>query len=243
MSSADKAAQEKEHTEKIRKLFSGIAEKYDSINRQQSFRRDIAWRRFTSGKMRFFETMRYLDVATGTADLAMDVVKRYDGVSAVGLDIADELLEVGRAKVDRAGLGERIELVNGNALDLPFGDASFDVSGIAFGIRNIRDRLHALREMTRVVAPGGQVVVLELAFHGTGAIKPFYWLYLKVIIPFMAKLVASNREAYEYMGRSIIEFPAPGEFCETMREAGLVDVRSYPLTFGVVRLFTGTKPR
>jgi len=242
MSGSDKAAKEKEHTEKIRKLFSGIAARYDSINRLQSLRRDVRWRRFTSAKMRFFDTMRYLDVATGTADLALEAALRYPDIKVVGVDIAGELLDIGRKKAVELGLGERVELKYGNALDLEFGDSRFDVAGIAFGIRNIRDRLHALREMRRVVAPGGQVMVLELGYHGTGIFKPFYFMYLKAVIPFMARIFSGNRKAYEYLGRSIVEFPAPGAFCDLMRQAGLVDVQSWPLTLGVVRLFVGKRP-
>ena len=242
MGNSNNKDRESEHTEKIRKLFDGIARKYDSINRQQSFMLDITWRRFTTKKMRFFDTMRYLDVATGTADLAIDVVNNHPGVSAVGLDIAEDLLEVGREKLSHAKLTDRIDLISGNALELPFQDNEFDVSGIAFGIRNIKDRLHALSEMTRVIKPGGQVAVLELSFHGTGIFKPFYYLYLKAVIPMMARMVAKDPSAYKYLGQSILEFPAPDDFCGIMREAGLVNVRSYPLTFGVVRLFMGDKP-
>ena len=242
MSGQDRASDESEHTERIRRLFTGIADRYDSINRQQSLRRDVAWRRFTARKMRFFNTMRYLDVASGTADLALDTLRLHPGVSAVGVDIAEELLGIGRRKAREMGLSERLDLRQGNALDLGFPDRSFDVAGIAFGIRNIMDRLQALREMRRVVVPGGQVMVLELSYHGTGLIKPFYCLYLKAVIPFMARLVARDPGAYQYLGRSIIDFPAPEDFCSLMREAGLEDVKSWPLTLGVARLFTGKRP-
>jgi demethylmenaquinone methyltransferase/2-methoxy-6-polyprenyl-1,4-benzoquinol methylase len=205
-------------------------------------RRDVSWRRFAAGKMRFFSTMRYLDVASGTADLALEVARSHPGTSVIGIDIAEELLEIGRVKVRDQGLSERVELKYGNALDLQLPDESVDVAGIAFGIRNIRDRLHALSEMKRVVAPGGQVMVLELSYHGTGLIKPFYYIYLKTIIPFMARMVSDNSEAYEYLGHSIMDFPAPGEFCGIMRQAGLVNIRSWPLTFGVTRLFVGNRP-
>ena len=238
-----KAATEKEHTDRIGRLFSDIASRYDSINRLQSFRRDVSWRKFTAEKMRFFDTLRYLDVATGTADLALEAARRHPGISVVGVDIADKLLEIGRAKAQERRMDDRVELKRGNALDLEFDDGSFDVAGIAFGIRNINDRLHALREMKRVVVPGGQVMVLELCYHGTGLIKPLYTVYLKGIIPFMARLAASNRQAYEYLGRSIMEFPSPDEFCGLMRQAGLENIQSWPLTLGVTRLFVGNKPK
>jgi len=242
MSGFDKAAAEKEHTDRIGRLFSGIAGKYDSINRQQSFSRDVSWRRFTASKMIFFKTMRYLDVATGTADLAIEVARKYPDASVSGVDVAKELLDIGSQKVREHGLADRVELKYGNALDLEFQEESFDVAGIAFGIRNIRDRLHALREMRRVVVPGGQVMVLELSYHGTGIIKPFYLMYMKIIIPFMSRLISKNSEAYRYLGRSIIEFPPPEEFCSLMEKAGLENVRCWPLTFGVTRLFVGYRP-
>ncbi len=242
MDKSDKAAEEREHTQRIRKLFSGIAQKYDSINRQQSLRRDISWRKFSSKKMRFGDTMRFLDVATGSADLAIEVVESHKGVTAVGIDITEDLIEIGKTKAIAKDLTKKITLQTGNALDLEFADKCFDVAGIAFGIRNINDRLHALREMTRVVVPGGQVAVLELCYHGTGLFKPFLYIYLKAIIPFMAGLVAKDQDAYVYMGRSIIEFPSPDDFSELMKEAGLVDVKHWPLTLGVARLFIGNRP-
>lgn len=243
MNGADKTASEKEHTARIVELFSGIAAQYDSINRLQSFKRDVSWRNFAVEKMRFFKTKRFLDVATGTADLALGAALKHPEITVVGVDIAEKLLEIGRDKAKTQGMANRVELKYGNALDLEFQDASFDVAGIAFGIRNIQNRLQALNEMKRVVTPGGQVMVLELSYHGTGLIKPLYSIYLKAIIPFMAKLIARNREAYEYLGRSIIEFPSPDDFCKLMRQAGLEEVRSWPLTFGVTRLFVGIRPK
>jgi demethylmenaquinone methyltransferase/2-methoxy-6-polyprenyl-1,4-benzoquinol methylase len=237
----DKVSNEAEHTERISSMFSSIAGKYDLLNRVHSFRRDVAWRRFTSRKMKFQHTKRYLDIATGTADLALETLKQHPGVSALGIDPVEELMEIGRKKASGAALAERLELRMGNALDLDLDDNSFDVAAVAFGIRNIKDRAHALREMTRVVVPGGQVMVLELTFTPRGILKPFYDLYLNKLMPFGARLLSKNPEAYIYLAKSIMDFPSPEKFKNIMLESGLDDVMDYSLTFGVARLFVGYK--
>ena len=124
----------------------------------------------------------------------------------------------------------------------PIEDESFDVAGIAFGIRNIIDREHALREMARVVAPGGQVMVLELTFACGRALRGLYGVYLKGIMPAIARLLSRNPDAYTYLARSIMEFPSPDEFRVVMGRAGLVDIEYVPLTFGVAGLFIGHRP-
>ena len=190
----NKVNNEAEHTERISSMFSSIAGKYDFLNRLHSFRRDVAWRRFTSRKMKFPLTGKYLDIATGTADLAIETLTQHPGINAVGIDPVEALMEIGREKARAAGLSERLELRAGNALDLEFEDNSFDVAAIAFGIRNIKDRAHALREMARVVVPGGQVMVLELTFTPSGLLRTFYDIYLNRLMPFGARLLSNHAE-------------------------------------------------
>src|SRR5208337_1247350 len=139
----------------VKEIFSTVTTRYDFLNHFLSLRRDIAWRRFTVRKMRFSGTHRFLDVATGTADLALGAALKYPGVFVVGLDFMEEMLHEGQAKIARKGLSGRIQLLRGDALALPFPDDSFDVAGMAFGIRNIPDKARALAEMARVVVPGG----------------------------------------------------------------------------------------
>ena len=238
----DPPAREAEHTERISRLFASIAGGYDFLNRFNSMRRDVAWRRQAAGLMRFGRTRRFLDIATGTADLALETVRQHEGVTATGVDLVEELLDIGRAKVARKGLEDRVELVSGNALALDFPDESFDVSAIAFGIRNIKDRLHALKEMQRVVVPGGQVLVLELVFDCPGPLRGLYGLYLNRIMPALARIFSRNPEAYTYLARSIMEFPPPDVFIGLMREAGLKDVAYHRLTLGVAGIFVGRRP-
>lgn len=233
---------ESEHTSAISGMFARIASDYDLMNRLTSGRRDVAWRRRTAAAMRFDVTRRYLDVATGTGDLAFDVIRMHEGVVAVGIDPVEELMEIGRAKARQMGLSHRMEFRTGNALALPFADGEFDAAGIAFGIRNIQDRKHALAEMLRVVQPGGQVLVLELTFSPRPSLQWLYSLYINRIIPLLASVFTNDPEAYRYLGRSIMAFPRPAEFMEIMRSAGLQRVEHHCLTFGAASLFIGYRP-
>lgn len=148
----------------VKGIFSTVTGKYDFLNHLLSLRRDIAWRRFAVQRMRFFETRRFLDVATGTADLAIEAARQYPALQVTGVDFVQAMVEMGRRKIEDRGLLKRIELLRGDALALPFPDQSFDVAAMAFGIRNIPDRTRSLEEMRRVVIPKGQVMVLEMTF-------------------------------------------------------------------------------
>ena len=226
----------------VKEMFSTITRKYDFLNHLLSLRRDVAWRRFAVKKMRFFKTMKLLDVACGTADLSIDAAKKHNGVSVTGIDFVFEMLLPGKEKIERKGLTERIALMQADALSLPFRDDSFDVVAVAFGIRNIPDREGALREMLRVAIPGGTVMVLEMTFIQNRVFKLFYHIYLNHILPRLAKRFSSNPAAYHYLADSIMNFPQPDAFAAMMEKAGMTDVRKYPLTLGVTYLHVGTKP-
>ncbi len=157
-------ASDQERISMVKEIFSTVTGKYDFLNHFLSLRRDIAWRRFAVKKMRLFKTKRFLDVACGTGDLSMDAALRYRRARVTGLDFVKEMLDEGCPKVRKKGLMDRVCLLQGDALHLPFADNSFDVAAIAFGIRNIPDRIQALKEMTRAVVPGGQIMVLEMSF-------------------------------------------------------------------------------
>ncbi len=232
----------RERTERVKRIFSSIPRRYDFLNHFLSFRRDVAWRRFTVGRMRFFRTRRLLDVATGTGDLAVEAALKNPDIEVVGLDLVPDMIELGRRKIRKRGLEGRIRLVEGDALSLPFEDDSFDTASIAFGIRNIPDREAALREMARVVVPGGRVLVLELSKPRNGLVRAFYTIYLKRLLPLIGRAVSGDGRAYSYLAESVMEFPSPGEFAETMRRAGLSDVEAVPLTLGAACLYQGTVP-
>lgn len=226
----------------VKEIFSTISTRYDFLNRFLSFRRDVFWRRFAVARMSFFSTRRFLDVATGTGDLAIEAARTYPGIRVTGLDFVAEMMAPGQHKIRRMGFDGRIDLVRGDALHLPFPSASVDVTAVAFGIRNMPDRLAALREMARVVVPGGQVMVLEMTFPESRLFQKIFDIYLNRLLPDLARLFSPNPAAYLYLADSIMNFPTPSQFSALMRQAGLIDVTAWPLTLGITQLHVGRRP-
>jgi len=231
-----------EHIKIVKEIFSTVTKRYDFLNHFLSMRQDIAWRRFTVKKMRFFRTCRFLDVACGTADLALTAAARFPEINVAGLDFVQEMLDAGQIKIYKRNLLDRIYLIRGDALSLPFGDNTFDAVGIAFGIRNIPDKISALKEMMRVIVPGGQIMVLEMTFSRESIFRKLYHTYLNRILPHLAKRFSMNAGAYYYLADSIMNFPAPDEFARLMEEIGFEQVKKYRLTTGITYLHTGIKP-
>ncbi len=226
----------------VKDIFTTSYSRYDFLNHLLSLRRDVGWRRFTVERMRFFSTRRLLDVATGTADLAIAAAQRYPDVEATGIDFAEPMLSMGRRKLRRLGLDGRIRLAAGDALSLGFPDSAFDVSAIAFGMRNIPDKLSALREMARVTVAGGQVMVLEMSFAPAPFFRGIYRLYLNRMLPLISAPFAPNGAAYSYLADSIMHFPSPEAFRDLMRQAGLTDIVYHSLSFGLAHLYIGRTP-
>lgn len=226
----------------VREIFSTVTSKYDVLNHLLSLRRDVAWRRFCVRRMSFFETNRLLDVATGTGDLAIEAALTYPRIRVTGLDFVREMLDQGEKKIRERRLSGRITFLKGDALHLPFPADSFDATAIAFGIRNIPEKARALREMARVVAPGGQVMVLEFNFPRTPLFRPLYYVYLNMLLPLLARFLSPNPDAYAYLADSIMNFPSPEVFKTMMEQAGLVNVEVYRLTLGITCLYVGKIP-
>jgi demethylmenaquinone methyltransferase/2-methoxy-6-polyprenyl-1,4-benzoquinol methylase len=224
----------------VHSVFESIAPKYDLMNDLISFRRHKAWRRYTMRLMRMQPGQTALDLCCGTCDWTIALAQA-SGARTVGLDFSRNMLRIGQAKVDRLGLGDRIELVYGNAMELPFADDSFDFVTIGFGLRNVPDIDRVLREMRRVAKPGGKVVCLELSKPEWQPFKSIYRLYFERIMPLIGKWVARRYEQYRWLPESLATFPGMRELAERFRAAGLVDVRFYPLTGGVAAVHIGTK--
>ena len=236
-----KTISDQERIRMVKEIFSTITGKYDFLNRFLSLRRDVYWRKFTAKKMRFFQTNRYLDVACGTGDLSVAAAMKHPQIKVTGLDFVPEMVAAANKKVQKKNLADRITLMQGDALQLPFEDNSFDVTGIAFGIRNIPDRKRALAEMLRVTVCGGQIMVLEMTFVQNRFFKLIYYVYLNYLLPASAKVFSKNPAAYYYLADSIMNFPSPDEFAKIMEETGMVDVKKHPLTFGITWLHVGKK--
>jgi demethylmenaquinone methyltransferase / 2-methoxy-6-polyprenyl-1,4-benzoquinol methylase len=218
------------------RMFDAIAGRYDRLNRILSLGVDQRWRRKTVAALELAPGARILDVATGTADLALEMVRQVPSSFVVGIDPSRAMLGVGREKVAAAGLEGSIRLEAGEAQQLPFDDDSFDGAAIAFGIRNVPDRFQGLREMARVTRPGGRVAVLELSEPRGGILAPMARFHVHTLVPLIGSLVSGSRQ-YRYLQQSIAAFPPAPEFARLMAGAGLNVLRVEALTFGVCHLF------
>ncbi|MBI4848769.1 MAG: bifunctional demethylmenaquinone methyltransferase/2-methoxy-6-polyprenyl-1,4-benzoquinol methylase UbiE [Nitrospirae bacterium] len=226
---------------KIQTMFSKIAPRYDLLNRLLSLGIDSHWRKFAVGQLPKVNNARFLDVATGTCDVALEIVKRYPDAKVTGVDFSEGMLELGRVKVKRAGLEDRIEVRFADVTALPFEDNTFDGVTIAFGIRNVQDFKKGIAEMGRVVKPGGRVVILEFTSIQNRFFRRPYRFYITKVLPFIGEMISGKKGAYKYLPSSMLEFPGPDEFKKAIEETGLQDVRYYKLTLGVAAVHVGTK--
>jgi demethylmenaquinone methyltransferase/2-methoxy-6-polyprenyl-1,4-benzoquinol methylase len=222
-------------------MFDAIASRYDFVNRVISLGTDRAWRRRAVRQLDGGERpSRVLDLATGTADMALEIAAQFPSTHVVGLDPSSGMLELGRKKVTALGLDTRIELHSGDAEELPFSDGSFCGVTIAFGIRNVVDRPRALREMARVTKPSGRIVILELGEPETPVLGPMARVHIHSVVPWLGSVLSGARE-YRYLSRSIAAFPKRTEFMEMMRDCGIANVRCEHLLFGAASIFVGER--
>lgn len=217
-------------------MFDRIAGRYDLLNRLMSLGLDRGWRRRAVAALPRRPGARFLDLATGTADVALEVLRQNPQARVIGLDPSPKMLRIGGQKVAAAGLGGKIELRDGRAENLPFPDGSFDGVTIAFGIRNVPDRPAALAEMTRVTRPDGRVVILELTEPGSGVLSVPARFHVRQLVPRLGAWLSGARE-YRYLQSSIAAFPTSGEFTGMMKKAGLEVETVRPLAFGACCLF------
>lgn len=219
-------------------MFDGIAHRYDLVNRVISLGIDQSWRKKTVRALALQPGAKVLDLATGTGDLAIMIARLHPHVSLVGVDPSQKMLEVGQKKLDAEQLSERIELKVGDAQALDFPDRTFDGVSIAFGIRNVPDRVQGLREMARVTKAGGRIAILELSEPRGGLLGPLARFHVHSVVPAVGALLSGAKE-YHYLQKSIAAFPTARRFEGMMREAGLRIVASTALTFGVCHLYVG----
>jgi demethylmenaquinone methyltransferase/2-methoxy-6-polyprenyl-1,4-benzoquinol methylase len=222
-------------------MFDRISPRYDLLNRALSLGLDRRWRREAVRQMHLRRGGRVLDVACGTADLALTALEGAPEIAVVGVDFSSRMIERARRKAAARGSAARSLFVEGAAEKLPVRERSFDAAGIAFGIRNVPDRARAIREMTRAVRPGGRVVVLELAAPRSGTLGRLVRFYLGRFVPFLGGSL-SSRGAYRYLVRSMSSFPSPDEFRREMEEAGLADVSLVPLPPAPAWILVGVVP-
>lgn len=230
-----------ERNRSIGEMFSSIAPRYDFLNRLLSLGVDRRWRRLAVAETVPSTGGRFLDVATGTADMALEILRQKGpGASVAGVDLSMEMIRVGREKCARAGRRRRVAFVRAPGESLPFRDGAFDSACVAFGIRNVIDRERGLREMCRVVRRGGRVVVLEFSTPSGAVFGPLYRFYFRSVLPRIGGIF-SRGSAYAYLPESVLAFPDPPAFGEMMRAAGCASVTRRSLTFGIVTLYVGTR--
>ena len=232
--------QEGKKVEQVERMFDHIAPAYDRLNHLMSLGIDRSWRRTALKWLRPHRPALVLDVATGTGDFAIQACRMLPSASLTGVDLSEGMMQVGRRKVEQAGLAARIDFRREDCEALTFADASFDAVTVAFGIRNFEHLDRGLREMCRVLRPGGHLVILELSTPDRLPMKQLYRIYSR-LIPLMGRLVSHDRSAYTYLPQSIRAFPQGEVMSESIRRAGFSDVRFRRLTFGVCTLYMATK--
>jgi demethylmenaquinone methyltransferase / 2-methoxy-6-polyprenyl-1,4-benzoquinol methylase len=240
-------------------MFDRIAARYDFVNRVLSLGLDVRWRRrvvralgletrkrYSAGRARsetrgawYGERPLVLDVATGTGDLAIEIARACPGAHVIGLDPSAGMLGVAKQKLGKRGLTGRVDLIVGDAQALPQQNCEIDAATIAFGIRNVPDRGQALRELARVVRPGGRIAVLELGEPRRGVMAAAARFHTHHVVPRLGGWLSGSRE-YRYLQKSVAAFPPAEEFAELMRQSGLEVLEVTPLTFGVCTLYLAT---
>ncbi len=226
--------------DEIRDMFDAIAPTYDKLNHLLSFGLDILWRKKAIKLLEEKKNGAFLDIATGSGDLALDAL-RLQPTLLVASDFAFNMLKVFQQKVERLELKNPPQLVSCDAMNLPFQSETFDATMVAFGIRNFADRSQSLKEMHRVLAPGGISLILELTSPQAPFVKQLYTFYSKGILPLLGELISQHNSAYSYLPASISNFPPQNEFASLMKQAGFAEVEIHLLSFGVATIFIGRK--
>ena len=221
-------------------MFDSIARRYDLLNRVLSAGLDGGWRRRAIRELGPRPGQVLLDLCTGTGDFAFAALG-VPGTRVIGLDVAREMVRIGRSKAGRLGLSSRLRFGLGDAENLPLADGSIDGALIAFGIRNVPDRSRALAELARVMKPGGRLVILEFGIPPNRLFRAVYFFYFRHILPVLGGILSGNRKAYDYLPDSVMKFPAADRFEALGRDSGFGKSRATRLAGGIVTLYVFTR--
>ena len=233
--------QEGKKAEQVERMFDHIAPSYDRLNHLMSLGIDRIWRRAALKRLRPFHPGLVLDVATGTGDFAILACRMLPSASLTGVDLSEGMMQVGRRKVEQAGLAARVDFQREDCEALSFADASFDAVTVAFGVRNFEHLDRGLSEMCRVLRPGGHLVILELSTPVRFPMKQLFALYSRVAMPVMGRTISHDDSAYTYLPESIRAFPQGEVMQASIRRAGFREVSFRRLTFGLCTLYMATK--
>ncbi len=225
----------------VEKMFDKIAFRYDFLNHFLSAGIDVGWRKKTIRQLKSLDPKKILDVATGTGDMAILSCKILKPEKVVGIDISEGMLDIGKKKIERLGLKDKVELLNGDSETILFNSNSFDAVTVAFGVRNFEDLELGLSEIKRVLKPGGKLAILECSKPKTPIIKNFYHLYLNVITPFIGRLISKNKSAYQYLNESVQKFPEGEDFVQILNKLGYKNASCKTLSLGISSIYCGEK--
>ena len=227
--------------EQVADMFDDIAHRYDFLNRFLSAGIDVSWRKKALKILVADKPQRMLDVATGTADVALMACKILSPKEIIGIDISQGMLSLGKEKVEKAGLGDVITLQLGDSETINFEDEAFDAVTVAFGVRNFQNLEKGLSEIYRVLKPGGKIIVLEFSKPRNKVARGFYNLYMKYIAANVGKMVSKNNTAYQYLDESITSFPEGKQFLNVLKKVQFVNTNARPLTFGICNIYSAQK--
>jgi demethylmenaquinone methyltransferase/2-methoxy-6-polyprenyl-1,4-benzoquinol methylase len=229
--------------QQVQKMFSDIAPRYDLLNRLLSCGQDQYWRKRAVARLSPQAGERFLDIATGTADVALEIIRNApnDAVQVVGMDFSEKMLELAQRKIVSEDRINSIQLESGSAENLPFEDNSFDGTTTAFGVRNFSDVDRSLREMHRVLKPGGRCVILEFSLPRNAIFNALYRFYFEFLLPKVGRLISKHPSAYTYLPKTVASFPVREEFSSLMQQTGFMNITYKELTLGIVILYIGMK--
>lgn len=225
----------------VAQMFDSIAFKYDFLNRFLSFGIDVWWRKKAISQLKQLKPKTVLDVATGTADVAIMTYKRLKPEKITGIDISEGMLQLGRAKIEKLGLQQHIQLQAGDSETINYPANTFDAITVAFGVRNFENLEKGMSEMYRVLKPGGKLVVLEFSRPKQPLFKKICNWYMHVLTPGIGKMFSKNKDAYQYLSKSVQAFPEREQFTAIMQAAGYTQTYFKPLSLGICCIYCGNK--
>lgn len=231
-----------EKGQQVKEMFDSIAPAYDRMNSLMSFGLHRRWLRKGVRMVAATSPGTILDVATGTADVAIALARAIPSADITGIDLSQGMIDVGIRKVDHAGLSRRITLRQADCLALPFEDNSFDAVTVAYGVRNFQQLHLGYSEMLRVLRPGGMIMVIELSTPPSIFTRPFYHIYTRGIIPVVGRMMSRDSRAYSYLPESIAAVPQRERMCSLMQQCGFTSATFRPLAFGACTIYTAIKP-
>lgn len=232
--------EQKGKKEQVADMFNNISKRYDLLNHVLSLGIDILWRKKAIKMLAPENPQLILDVATGTGDFAIEALA-LNPIKVIGVDISEGMLEVGKKKITKMGLDDKIELQMGDSEKLLFEDNKFDAVIVSFGVRNFEDLEAGLRDMLRVLKPGGTTVIVEFSKPESFPFKQGYNFYFKSILPSIGRMVSKDNSAYTYLPESVQQFPYGDEFLSILKKVGFKDAKCKPLTFGISSIYIAKK--